>query len=123
MTKTLTVTAPAPDVGQDGSSVLENVSALKTWSGKISKTVNAILRGKTNNRGEFTLVDHAYSTTVVDPRVSVESHIYLSPLTSNAAADVVTTYIQEGNKFQGSFIVTHEHKTTTDRKFDYVVIG
>ena len=119
MTKTLTVTQPAPEVAQDG----DGVTSLKLWSTKAIKTINAVLRGKTNNRGEFTLTPHESSTTINDPRVSIESHTYMAPLTANAAADIGSTYIQEGNKFQGSFIVTHQHKTTTDRKFDYVVIG
>jgi len=123
MTKPLTITKPVPEILQEGFSSQESMSLLRTWAATAARSLNASIKGKTNNRGELTLAASATSTVVVDSRVSSESQIYLTPLTANAALAVATTFIAEASKGQGSFTVTHASTATTDRKFDYVVIG
>lgn len=77
-----------------------------------------VLQGKLNIAGTFTLTASVTSTTVSDPRVGVDSVVIPVAKTANAAAENI--YITIGTD---AFTVTHANAATTDRTFDYVVLG
>lgn len=77
-----------------------------------------VLQGKLNIAGSFTLTASALSTVVADPRVGVDSVVLAMPKTANAAAENLYIAIQDG-----SFTLNHANAATTDRNFDYVVLG
>lgn len=87
----------------------------------VSNAISNILRGKLTNAGSFTLKASATSTTVSDARAGINSVILWSPRTSNAAGAMTNLYA--ATKTNGSFILAHSSTATSDRTFDYVVIG
>lgn len=80
--------------------------------------VQRALQGKLNIAGSFTLTANTTSTIVVDPRVGSDSVVLTMPKSANAAAE--NLYITIGND---AFTVVHANTATTDRNFDYVVLG
>jgi hypothetical protein len=87
--------------------------------------VQQIRRGKIEVTGEFTLAANAASSTLNDPRISIQSVIIWHPRTANAAAELYggTMYITDANMANGSAIVTHANNAQTDRQFRYAVLG
>lgn len=85
------------------------------------RIINNIMRGKTNNRGEVTLVAGTTTTVVADINAGGESIILLMPLTANAAAAKATTYVSSQDK--QTFTITHANNAQTDRAFRYTITG
>lgn len=77
--------------------------------------------GKINCAGEFTLTANVNTTTVNDTRAGASSFIVWSPLTANAAGEMLTMFVSARNK--QSFVLTHANNANTDRTFSYVIIG
>ena len=86
----------------------------------VARTVNLILDGKINSAGDVTLATGTTTTRVLDFRCSVNSKVFLTPATENAAAAVTTTYVTPAKQ---SFTVNHGSASSTDRTFGYVVLG
>lgn len=94
---------------------------LQEWGRDLARTLNHVLDGRNNARGEVTLTANATTTTVTDRTVHPESRILLEPTTANAAAALGTTYATaHGN---GSFMLTHDNNAQSDRVFRYAVSG
>ena len=94
---------------------------LEGWGRDLARTVNYVLDGRNNARGEVTLRANQTTTTVTDRTVHPESRILLEPTTANAAAALGTTYATaHGN---GTFELTHASNAQGDRVFRYLVSG
>lgn len=92
----------------------------------IAAAVNAILSGKINAFGTVTLATGAGSTVVTDPRVGVNSVVFLFPQTANAATELGngTIYVvATDNINKTSFKITHANSATTLRTFSWLLIG
>lgn len=90
----------------------------------IANAANAALNGKINSFGTVTLTANAASTTVTDPRVGVNSAVFLMPQTANAAAALASTYIAPANHVNKTrFAITHANNAQTDKTFFWLLIG
>lgn len=88
---------------------------------KIILSLQQIAAGRSNGTGQVTLVAGVITTTVDDANVAAGSVIILSPLTSNAAAAMATTWQSfTANK---QFVLTHDNNAQTDRTFRYAIHG
>ncbi len=83
--------------------------------------VNGLLDGRHNATGTATLATSTTTTSVIDARVGVSSVITLMPTTSRAATALASVYVSA--RMAGSFILTHDSQTYTDRVFAYHVGG
>ena len=105
--------------------VPENHTNIQEWLRKVAQKVNALLDGKTNNVGSFTITANDTTTVVSDLRVGNESVILFMPTTANAATEIwggggmYVSSITAGT----SFTVTHSNGAQTDRTFKYTLIG
>lgn len=88
---------------------------------QIVETSNRVNAGKINVTTEITLTANAATTTLTDARLSAQSYIDLSPLTSNAAAALGGVYYT--NKVKGSATINHANNAQTDRTFTVLIIG
>lgn len=88
---------------------------------EVAEVLNGAMNGKVNCSGSFTVTQNAGTTTVTDPRAGKESVILFTPTTSNAATEVNHLYVSTKNN--GSFVVSHRNNGTSNRDFDYVIIG
>lgn len=97
----------------------------KDWMAQAARVINALAQGKMNVSTLWTLKENATSTTFEDPRIGVESHIILTPVTSNAAAELAngTLYIPETGRVNGQITITHANNSQTDRTFRVSIIG
>lgn len=88
----------------------------------IIQIMNRTINGKTNNCGSFTCTHGAASTVVNEPLCNVNSVILCQPFTADAAAEIAagSFYIVAGDK---SFTVHHVNGASTDRNFNYIVVG
>lgn len=92
----------------------------------IANAANAALNGKLNSFGTVTLTANAATTTVTDPRVSVNSAVFLFPQTANAAAEFGngTIYIKPSDHVnKTSFKITHANNANADKTFFWLLIG
>lgn len=90
---------------------------------KINQAIEQIDQGRLNCSGAFTLAAGATTTTVIAPTVAVGTPIHFSPMSSDAAAAMATTFILPANVSNGQFIVSHLSAGSTDRTFSWVGIG
>lgn len=96
---------------------------------RMSSVVNNIMNGKTNNGGTVTLTASATQTTVYDTRITFTSTVLFEPTTTNAAAAlysgnmIVSAKTPAANTTAGTFVINHTSTTTTDRTFNYAIIG
>lgn len=86
---------------------------------EIRRVVNLLVDGKHNGIGSFTCAASATTTTVEDLRVGPESIVLLSPTSANSASENI--YVSAKNK--QNFVVSHSNAASTDRTFDYIIIG
>ena len=83
--------------------------------------IEGLLNGQTRNRGTVTLTANVASTAVADARFESAQTVVLSPLTSNAAAAIATTYVSARTSKQ--FTLAHANNAQTDRTFEYIFVG
>tara|TARA_B100000700_G_scaffold255457_1_gene288232 strand:- start:1146 stop:1460 length:315 start_codon:yes stop_codon:yes gene_type:complete len=88
---------------------------------ELATAVNLLIDGKMNAYGSFTLATSTTTTTVSDLRSGPDSIILFTPMTSNAASALTTTYISARAK--QSFTITHANNSQSDRTFSYIVIA
>lgn len=86
---------------------------------EIRRVVNLLVDGKHNGVGSFTCAANSTTTTVTDLRVGPESIVLLSPTSANSASENI--YVSAKNK--QNFVVSHSNAASTDRTFDYIIIG
>ena len=111
-----------PDYHDDHVSLLQ----------KITKVVQNIMVGKTNNCFSVTLTANSATTVVSINKNSLgqSSVIHFMPQTANAAAELAagTMYVSARSVATGSdpnstFTITHANNAQTDRTFGYTIMG
>ena len=90
---------------------------------EVAEVVNGLLDGRANNTGTVTLTANQATTSVTDYRAGPQSVILLTPLTSNAAAEVGAGGMYISARTKQSFTLTHANNAQTDRDFAYIVVG
>lgn len=107
-------------------SVREN-AVDEPWYRDLAGVTNAIIQGRTNNTGSLTLTANTATSTVTEAplRLSTNSVILLSPKTANAATEFGSgnLYVSNIDVNAKTFTITHTNAATTDRDFDYAIIG
>jgi hypothetical protein len=88
---------------------------------RLASAVNALIAGKLDVVGSFTLAANVTSTTVSDNKFESNMAVVWVPTTANAAGAVGGLYLS--GRSQGSFTLTHANTATTDRTFLYVRLG
>lgn len=96
-----------------------NILPLNPTVQEIRRVVNLLVDGKHNGVSNFTCAANATTTTVNDLRVGPESIVLLSPTSANSASENI--YVSAKNK--QNFVVSHSNAASTDRTFDYIIIG
>jgi len=91
----------------------------------LARSLNLVMRGKSNNVIEATLTANAASTTITDERIGVSTAIIPVPLTANAAAELGngTMYVSNTGRVNGSASITHANNAQTDRTFKLILVG
>lgn len=87
----------------------------------LALAINAMLNGRSNAIGTFTLEDGATETDVLDNRFESGMVPVWVPTTANAAAAMDVMYLSD--RVKGGFTVTHNNTADTDRTFLYVRAG
>lgn len=109
---------------------------LQTSIRKISNVVRGIMKGKMNVVGTVTLTANAASTTVTVPAdvLGAYTTVLFMPTTANAATEfgAGSMYVSEinANNFvsvsglaANSFKIIHANTASTDKTFQYVLLG
>lgn len=93
------------------------------WCKQLAKKINAVMDGKTNNTGSFTLTENSTTTVVTfaEGRVGADTVILLAPTTANAAASA--PWVSSRDVSAKTVTFTHANTATTDRTFSYALIG
>lgn len=86
----------------------------------LARTANQAMRGLVNTTMSVTLTASATSTTIKDPRISLQTCMALMPTTANAAAALATTYVVCS---AGQAVITHASNTQSDRIFTAAIQG
>lgn len=110
--------APEGTVANDPKSILQAIR-------KVSEVVNRSLSGKLNAVTEVTLDSSAGSTTLSDPRLTINSFVAFDPLTENAATELAagTLYVASAGRRNGEFTLTHANSSQTDRSYKILIVG
>lgn len=98
---------PALKQGADGRQIVE-------W-------INRLLSGRLNASTTVTLTANATSTTLTDPRISIESFIGFMPTTATAALAMTALYVSA--RTSGSATLTHNNTADVDRTYVALIIG
>lgn len=104
----------------------DDLQGLRRQATQIARVTNLALQGKLNAIfRDFTLTANATTTTLTDPRLSIDSHLTFDPLTANAAYELYTgtLYVLSANRNNGSWTITHSNNSQTDRTFNVLIIG
>jgi hypothetical protein len=72
---------------------------------------------------EITLTASAATTVVPDLACSAVSHIFFSPLTANAAAEIGAGTMYVSSRGFRTFTITHANNAQVDRTFSYVLVA
>jgi hypothetical protein len=103
----------------------ESPAALYRHGVALASAVARLFQGKMNNTGTFTCTANVATTVLSDPRLTVNSVLTLDPKTANAAAEKAagTIYALTANRNNLTWTITHANAATTDRTFQYAIIG
>lgn len=87
--------------------------------------LTGIMRGQTNNIGTVTLSANTTTTTITFPKavIGAGTAIFLSPTTANAAAALTNVYQSSIDVANKTITLTHANTATTDRTFNYQLVG
>lgn len=93
----------------------------------VNIVVPGIMQGHTNNTGTITLTANAGSTVVslAKGRLGPYTQVIFTPTTANAATEfgAGTLYVSSRNVDNAQFTITHTNTASTDKIFQYVLIG
>ncbi|MCK5015974.1 MAG: hypothetical protein KAS32_02790 [Candidatus Peribacteraceae bacterium] len=97
------------------------------WYQDLVSIVNGILAGRTNNSAQITLTQNSATTTITlwPNSLTKDSIIVFSPRTADAATEfgAGSIYISDIDADINTFEITHTNIASTDRVFDYAIIG
>ena len=99
----------------------ETVWNLAQYSMQVAEVTNGARRGKISPCNEITLRANETTTTLTSEDISANSHIFMFPLSANAASVIASTYIS--SMTNGQAVITHPSDANTDKTFDYVILG
>jgi hypothetical protein len=86
----------------------------------VSRVVNEVRDGKTNNVTEITLTANSATTTLTHPLINPFSALILTPLTANAQA-IALPY--PSNQTDESATLNHANDANADKTFKVVIVG
>ena len=89
---------------------------------RMAVAINSILQGKINAVTSVTLNKSATTTTVIDPRIGVNSAFLLTPLTADAATAYVAGIYFTGQQ-NGQVTLNHASSSHADQNFNLTIIG
>lgn len=84
------------------------------------KALNRALSGKLNCTGTVTLRASQTTTTVTDNNCLANSVVLMQPTTAHAAGLGADGYVVAAD---GSFVINHSSNASTDRTFNYAILG
>lgn len=99
------------------------------WCFRISRIVNNIMKGRTNNVGTVTLTANSATSvvTLAKGQLSQDSAIIFDPLTATAATELYgsTMYVLTASRdvTNKQFTITHANSAVTTRSFRYIIVG
>jgi hypothetical protein len=104
---------------------LNSFADVSTYLRRMWESLQNVRRGKIECVVEFTLTANAATSTLTDPRLSIQSAVIFDPVTANAATELygATMYALEANRAAGAWVITHANNAQTDREFRAVIIG
>lgn len=86
----------------------------------VSRVVNEVRDGKTNNVTEVTLTANAATTTLEHYLINPFSALLFEPLTANAQA---VAHPYPTNQTDGSVTLNHANNANADKTFKVVIVG
>lgn len=107
----------------------ESLSDVREWLFRVSRIVNNIMNGRTNNVGNVTLTANVGTTVIslAKGQLSQDSAIIFDPLTAHAATELygATMYVLTANRdvTNKQFTITHANNAQSDRSFRYIIVG
>lgn len=115
----MTIAYPVPprDAGSD------EPASVRQFARRIADVLLSVMQGRLNNTTELTLTANAGSTTLEDPRLTVQSVVATEPLTANAAAEKGNGTLYVSARNNGSVTFTHANNAQTDRTFAVSILG
>lgn len=93
-----------------------------SWT-RITTAIRSMAEGRSLAVGSVTLTANAASTAVSFQNCSVNSKVFLSPTTANAAAEVGAGTIYVSSVGNGTFTITHANNAQNDRTFYFAALG
>lgn len=92
------------------------------WDAAVADRVNRLLNAKMNisDVTTVTLRPNETTTTLVDSRIGLFSHINLEPVTASAATARASLWYETA---AGSATLNHASDAATDQEFSYAVLG
>lgn len=95
------------------------------WCKQLSRKINSVMDGKTNNVGVLTLTANSTTTVVTfaDGKIGIDTVISLSPTTANAAGAIGGLYLSGRDVAAKTATFTHANTAAVDKTFSYVLVG
>ena len=94
---------------------------IDAWLRLCAGAVNNMLQGHLNNTLlNQSLAVSASSTTITDPRISLNTVVVAMPLTADATGALATMAFACTN---GAMTITHANNTQADRTFNFAFLG
>lgn len=115
----MTIPYPAPprDAGSD------EPSSVRQFARRVADVLASVMQGRLNNTTELTLTANATTTTLTDPRLTVQSVVHTEPLTANAAAEKGNGTLYISARTNGSVTFAHANNAQTDRTYAVSILG
>ena len=105
---------PAPPISQGA-----DLATLHRWAERAREVLNGALGGKLNVTGQIELSTGA-TTTLPDPRLSVQSALILDPMTASAAG--LAWHATAEDRANGAWTLRHP-AGPAGRVFRYAILG
>lgn len=85
----------------------------------LTRVIRQLMAGKFNAVTTVTLTADATTTTLSDPRITAESFLGFTPLTADARAEGIPSYVAT----DGEAELTHDNDESGDRDFAVLIVG
>src|SRR6476660_1218880 len=90
---------------------------------RIAQAIKDLFSGRRNTTGTVTLTQNAATTVVSHTNFGNASVPHLTPLTTNAAAEIGNGTLHVSARANGSFTITHANSAAANRTFAYSFDG
>jgi hypothetical protein len=88
--------------------------------GDLTQRIN---RQRVLSVGTVTLTAGATTTAVPNLAASAQTHVFFTPLTANAAAELGAGGMYVSSRAFRTYTITHANAGSTDRTFSYVLVA